>query len=572
MKKMKKALSLFLALVMVLGMVNLSVFAVETSGTIEYQKEDWTMTDDGSVGHKKTIEKTDENTFQITLSVKTKEEITQQVSSPDAAVVVVMDVSNSMAWNVNGDEAKNEADQRITQAKDAAKKFIEAFAADAGDAQRQVALVEFGSNAMTVQGWTDAASAQAAVSNIAINFGTPACTIQGTHTHNESTIEWGVFHVRWKCSECGKSVWIWQDDYTDADSHTHEKTYNGPHGKTTNDGGGTNIEGGLQLADNLLSNCPVTNGKKYVVLITDGVPTYHVYRDHYTQGDTNFIEGQKGGGNYAAQSDYKNVPTVATSIKDKGTLYTVSYASSIVEETVGGKSIDAWLASFATMNVPAGDKIDWGLDQISETIKNQAQAWILTDPIPAPYIVYKSEDNTNIPSADENPNSVLNYKTDGTGTTLTWDLKRVPVKGTEQDGSAKWYLYETTYTVHLDTTAEGFEEDKPYATNDTTTLTYMLTKDGVLQPDLMTTKLVVPEVSGKLPTVGWTIEYYKETDDGSVEYNNKKYTQDTNATETGTDKFGTKVVLSNKDANYADKYDNYTCVSANETITFGSCQ
>lgn len=200
-KQGKRGLSLFLSVVMCLSMVNLTAFAEETSGKIVSQKEDWTMTDDGSVGHKKTIRKTGENTFEITLSVKTKEEIAQQVTSPDAAVVVVMDVSNSMAWTVDGKEAKDEAQQRITQAKAAAEKFIEDFAADAGNAQRKVALVEFGSNAMTVQGWTDATTAKDAVSRIDINFGTPACTIQGQHTHEENTIEWGgLFHNRWRCS------------------------------------------------------------------------------------------------------------------------------------------------------------------------------------------------------------------------------------------------------------------------------------------------------------------------------------------------------------------------------------
>lgn len=571
MKKMKKALSLLLALVMVLGMVNLSAFAAgdETSGTIVEQKTEWTMTGDGSVGHKKTVEKTGENTFKITLSVKTKEEIQKEVISPDAAVVVVMDVSNSMKDDVDGKKTGETQNQRITKAKAAAEKFITDFAADAEGAQRKVALVEFGSNAKTVQGWSDAENAKNTVSSIGINFEVFECTTEGKHTHDEDYLvrEGKKDSKKWVCKfeDC---TFTSSKDANHRPNHTHKVTYDGPHG-TTKDGGGTNIEGGLQLAYNLLGTTDIQ--RKYVVLITDGVPTYHVYQDHYAPGDTNFIEGQQGGGNRATEADYKNVPAVATNIKSKGPLYTVSYASSKVTSTVNNQSIDAWLSSFATKNVPAGSDIDWGLSKISETIKNQAKAWILTDPIPAPYIVYRSEDNQSIPDGAVNPGNVLTYKPASDGTTLTWNLKDETAAKTELDeDDVTWYIYSTSYTIHLDTTATDFVEDQPYVTNSPTTLTYMLTKDGELQSDLKSTDLVVPKVSGKLPTASWKIEYYKQENATTGDYANYTLVDTTNSTTDA--KLGAEVKLAEQDGGYATKYgsDNYIYAKTeNETLTIG---
>ncbi len=527
-KKSKRVLSVLLTLVMIVGLLPTSVFAEDaTSGTVEWQKDSWTFSGDGKVAHKKTIEKTGENEFEITLSVKTMEEIKEQAVSEDAAVVLVMDVSNSMKETVDGKEPDDASEQRIYKAKEAAKNFIDSFAAD--DAQRKVALVEFGSSAYTVQGWTDIDSAKSAVDNVGINFEYPNCTIQGPHTHDVNTIEWGgLLGIRWRCSVKGCDLyrettpiypwfnWYWILD-REYNGHTHEQTFNGPHGETLTDGGGTNIEGGLQLADNLLGSSDISNIKnRYVVLITDGVPTYHVYQGRDNSSLT-FIEGQSGGGNYAAPSDYQNVPNVANSIKSQATLYTVSYASDKVKDKVDGKTIDAWLASFANKNVAAGADIDLGLGQISQIIQNQAKAWILTDPIPASnYITFSFDDNEGIPDLATNPGTVFGY--DSTKGELVWNLKADPPKRTEQENGVTWHIYEETYTIRLNTAGKGFVEDKPYETNGTTTLSYMVTENGQLNPELQYTKLVVPTVSGKIPEYEYHVEYYLQGNAKKGEY------------------------------------------------------
>lgn len=555
-RKSKRVLSVLLTLVMIVGLLPTSVFAEDaTSGTVEWQKDSWTFSEnDGKVAHKKTIEKTGENEFEITLSVKTMEQIKEQAVSEDAAVVLVMDVSNSMKETVDGKEPDDASEQRIYKAREAAKNFIDDFAAD--DAQRKVALVEFGSSAYTVQGWTDTDSAKSAVDNVGINFEYPNCTIQGSHTHQVNTIKWGgIFNLTWKCTDTGcplhEGEWllggwypIWDRRY---EGHTHEQTFNGPHGETLTDGGGTNIEGGLQLADNLLGSSDISNIKnRYVVLITDGVPTYHVYQGRDNSSLT-FIEGQSGGGNHAEWSDYQNVPNVANSIKSKATLYTVSYASDKVKDKVDGKTIDAWLASFANKNVAAGADIDLGLGQISQIIQNQAKAWILRDPIPAAnYITFSFDDNEDIPDLATNHDAVFGY--DSANRELVWNLKaEIPGEPVEENG-VKWYHYETKYTIRLNTAGEGFVEDQPYATNGTTTLSYMLTENGQVNPELQYTNLVVPTVSGKIPEYTYRVEYYLQNEDG------KGYTLKDTDYGPKTD-LRTTVSVTDVCTNYQTKYD-----------------
>ena len=276
----KRLLAMLMVLSMALSILPMSAMAApgdgggdqEAANQIAKQGEEKT-TKDKKVKHSKRIEQTDENTFDITLTVQTKETIEEQVVSEDAAVVLVLDVSNSM-------DKKD-----IQSVKEAARNFVEKLTDDASEnAQRKVAIVEFGSNAKTVVGWTEANSSQ-----------------------GKNKIENGITAV-----ENGFSYW----------------------GKWEKDSGGTNIEGGLRLADNLLSNDQVTNIKnKYVVLMTDGVPTYHVEEDEETDS-IDIMYGKRGGGNWATDNDYCDIydpyqpekgDTVPKSIKKKAKLYTVFY-------------------------------------------------------------------------------------------------------------------------------------------------------------------------------------------------------------------------------------------------------
>ncbi len=596
-KRMKKALSLILALVMILSLVNITALA---AGRFENQivsdGQELTI-EDGKVIQSKTIKQTGTDTFDITLMVKTLEEVQTQVISQDAAVVLVLDVSNSMNDKVGGA-------QKLGQAKAAAEAFVDAFVQDAGEGSRMVSIVEFGANAKTVSDWVDANEDANAVKNsigevtIGFQYTSGGCDEEGEHTHTETKEEKTPYsptaaelvyrsgrrgNGAWYCPECGKKV----SDGRNRPSYVNhtcyvseyvevEVTYNGPHGqKDATDSGGTNIEGGLRLANNLLGSSAVSGIKNtYVVLLTDGVPTYHVDDDDET-GSTSFMKGSSGGGSYATHDDYHDIYCTQTNqgyghiqhgdnipqqIKNKGAkLYTVAYDLAD-GGTVNSMTAKNWLAAFSTQMISADSDIFEGLGQVAEIIMNQAKAWILNDPM-GDLIEFVPNENSGVVVGNteelESSSAVLEFNTDTN--TLTWDLKS-DVSHVKKVGN--YWVYEFTYSIKLDTADQNFDENKEgdYPTNGTTTLTYMLTENGVLQPDLKSTELVVPVVKGKTPVVDYAIEYYK------WDKNTGAYpTQPTESTP-GSAKLWTTV---NAPEGYANKYNgsNYYWVGGASTMT-----
>ena len=150
---MKKALALILTLIMVLGLMPAALAATapesqqqignyahadDTDGTLGEPTEgipSEKILEDGKVIISKTIAGTEtENFFDITLKVKTTEEIKEVTSeTADAAVVLVIDISNSMSSNM------------MANAQKAAQAFINSFAPAEGDTStRKIAIVAFG--------------------------------------------------------------------------------------------------------------------------------------------------------------------------------------------------------------------------------------------------------------------------------------------------------------------------------------------------------------------------------------------------------------------------------------------
>ena len=204
-------------------------------------------------------------------------------------------------------------------------------------------------------------------------------------------------------------------------------------------------------------------------MLTDGVPTFHVEKD---SSSTSKIQGQRGGGTYATWYDYKDVPTVANAIKEKATLYTISFAT---DGWVGVKSIQAWLSSFADQNFDAtdGDELTLSFDNIAQIIENSAKAWITTDPM-GEHILFDTDfnaDSFNVTGGE----AVHSYDPDTQ--TITWNLRKDPTYTTSEKNGQTLHTYTMTYRVILDTSA-GVEAEKAYPTNGTTSLTYMLTGTG----------------------------------------------------------------------------------------------
>lgn len=499
--------------------------------------------ENGLVTMEKTIRPTGtENVFDVTLKVTTQEDLQTFDRSPDAAVVFVMDTSNSMKWDMKGNE-KNiaEKDQRITKAKAAANKFLESYIKDADGAKRLISIVEFGSNAQTVAGWTNINSAAALeemknviTNDISVNFERHK-PCDSKHTYRGQKSYWVEAKCNYPYSDCnntdpshehsgfsGSRSW-WEDahfEYRGCDKtdslHTHEGDLecegDGTHQISLgNDGGGTNIEAGLMLAKNLLNtkdseNKDVLDGISniYVILLTDGVPTFHVADDNKGNFKDNtsmyYIPGEQGGVDEAKYKDYKDVPGIASTITTTGThkadLFSIFYGSNDDKEVGKYDNASDWLQTFVSKNYDAkdSDKLDLALGKIVTTIKNMAEAWKVTDPM-GDYMLfdkeYNRDNNAIYPDNTGAASRIYNTK----DATLYWNLRKESGEPKDMGNGVTEYAYTLTYRVKLDTLSAGFEAEAFYPTNKETTLDYMLTREDV-KYELKTANFKTPTVMG----------------------------------------------------------------------------
>lgn len=394
--------------------------------------------DQNKVSFKKTISPTEtENVFDITLEVTTSEELQNISTSPDAAVVLVIDTSGSM----DGNKMKN--------AKSAARSFVEGFSAKAEEGtKRYVSVVQFASDAMCIKDWTDITTAS------------------------------------------GKGAIINEINKLKAD-------------------GGTNMEGGLQLAYNLI-NYGKTNVLEgidniNVVFLTDGEPTFHIGKKT-NRNSISKIPGTMGGGDSARYVDWKPVETIASRITTEGyKLYTialdVNVNKSFQEEDGAWKdrNVSDWLGTFSTAkyNASASELI-----KVFENIQNQialgAKAWLVTDPM-GQYIGLTDD------LAANGSHAVMASAADGTTYTnqvetkevdgqkqLVWDVKNSGISSFSTNAdTTKTYSYQLTYRITLDTTS-GAIPATGVPTNGDTTLTYMLTEDG---KDIALKTVTIPQTA-----------------------------------------------------------------------------
>ena len=452
----------------------------------------------------KTVEKTDkENEFLVTLNVKTNQDLTELSSeNPDAAVVLVLDVSGSMDWCVKcGSQTwhgkrghDHEFKSRLAAAQEAACSFLEDFsklsAGDGDPAHRWVKIIEFASNANTVRS-----------------------------DYN------------------GKQGWI------DVSSTDGLKTAKGlVNGLDAN--GGTNIEAGLQLARNNLyqrnqENSPIHDvDYLYTILLTDGKPTYGTANLNNT--DTNYIghsmrDDTGDTTNYSDVDDAKSFADSIQGLTNASQLYSICFGTDSSRDEVWedklldsdrgvsgewqDKTVKQWLteiSSGAYSGGASGDKLFENFESIMTQIALSTKAFIVKD-----------EMGQYMTSADIQP--VENGDGDGTiyndasvsDNTLTWRILFSEQDGTSTyeentDGTITGYLsYTLKYKVTLDnlqnqdTTLD--EED----VNNNATLTYAVQKeDGTWDGKVQQGTFAVPQVKSHYGNLTFT---KKGSDDKTLE-------------------------------------------------------
>ncbi|MFV0517972.1 MAG: VWA domain-containing protein, partial [Aminipila sp.] len=398
--------------------------------------------DNAAVELSKTIKKlSGDNEFEITLNVRTKDEVQTSTKENDAATVLVMDVSNSMV-----DERDN-GKTRLEAAKQAAQSFLQSYVKNAGNAKRMVSVVEFGSSGKTVSTWIDANGKNNTVSNAAKNAVNNVQTgFQQNDTQQRDYIKWRKFLNDWTWQ------WYWYCDVEECplyddwhpESDTRYKNHTHSVDVSYKDKGGTNIEAGMMLARNLMSS-GLNNGaidgigNTSVVMLTDGVLTYHVNDSNSSTSENTFIMGTSGGGYYATYNDHKDVPRVCSQLKALGSsVYTITYG--VNSDTVNGKSVSSWLnndvavtsnysADNTTTLFDAFSKIN---EKIEETISSSNM--VIEDPM-GEFITLEDQEN-------------LGENATFTGNKLKINL----LDGEKKDGITS---YTFSYKVKLNTTAQS---------------------------------------------------------------------------------------------------------------------
>lgn len=478
-----------------------------------------------------------ENYFDITLSVETTSKIEEITKAQDLAVVLVMDISNTM----NEKFRKNSSDTtpRITAAKSSAINFIDEFYkySKNSNAVRQIGLVTFNRDSYDVFGGLKNVNntSQTTLTN-SVN-GITAPGVQGEEQSKRD--------VRW-----------------------------------------TNMESGLKRANDLLATSGVKN--KYVIFLTDGLPTTYIQSGYvgYTPRNANhnknigYIEGNfynfvidraisksaDAGTNYS-EFGARKAESLAYNMKNNGIkIYSIGvgiieqhtifhlqyggtnneYANTVDTDTEGNNynytkgvtyrvpryytilpgvdvpsknattnnSVKAkyndtsyyktWLSEYiGSDNLGTNEKdrkyyydsdnknaLENAYKQIFEDIKEMTSqeinaSWVAEDPMNASgqtsniQFVGLYDDNMNLKDklniANDGESDTASYNEDKD--TISWNLKnstRTEIKKQENGKEVTYYKYEVKYRIRLENELSDFIKDKNYATNGKTYLDYVI--------------------------------------------------------------------------------------------------
>ena len=470
--------------------------------------------DDG-VKVSKTIAGTElENVFDITLTVDTPTEISRFYTEPDMAVVIVMDISNTMNSAFGGST-------RYEAAMEAAEAFLDKFAASS-DGISRIGYVAFNTDAHEI-------------------FDLKSCKDQSEANSLKNTMR----------QKTGKII--------------NANGYGDDHSRFTN------IEAGLKKARDMLDGA--SNENKYIIFLSDGFPTTYISSDYYGY-DPYCLSGTPGNDGVFYDMVTKKYCRYGTSYSDKAAIRARNMAASIknsgatifsIGVDVGGQTIKQYVDQTAqkpdhsvvdrtseTYEIGSADSTqaykNWlrnsigsgyyydstnteGLmsayNQIFQEIENihkqESQAiWVAQDPMPisegvghVEFIGLYDKSGTlyGRTLAGENKLNAENTASYDAGKkAISWDLKQSGYS-TTVEGSRTIYHYAMTYRVRLCNEEGGFEENKEYDTNGETSLTYRTIVNNNGNETMSGPKTItypIPSVEGYLAELSFT----KTDDDG----------------------------------------------------------
>jgi len=536
---MKKILKKLLGLILTFIIAFNPILSVWASNNSEQIVSSGGTTKGDNVEISKTIAPSElENYFDITLKVQTQEIAKEQ----DVAVVIVMDISNTMLQY----KLANENKTRLKAALDASQTFLETFGknSEGVNAKRKIGVVAFNSNGHILQNMTDCRNVNDGIS-IASTIATKAKNI--THSND--------------------------NNYEENPIYTKDPTRF------------TNIQAGLQVANDLLYNDNEIKNiqNKYVIFLSDGYPTTYIWRDyegHATvRTDTGILHDDllnrtmTYGTNYSERSARK-AEEKAKELRNKGTIiysigtgidnnfmtipeyekkmgqsfstidrynrtdYAVGVPSTASTEAARKQedlqNFRQWLGGKdSTTTTVIGDGIGSGygsghyfdvvknstemkiaFSTIFENIKKLTEAsWVAEDPMNSDNAAIKDviefvgiyDNKGNLYDSVKYNSSVSNNTSNNTASynkttdRINWNLKESKYIKTIS-GNKTYYNYEIKYRVRLKTEANNFKSEAILKTNGKTTLSYVVKETGKA-PKLKTLQFKVPEVKGYLGTL-----------------------------------------------------------------------
>lgn len=455
---------------------------------------------DGVVSVSKTISGTElENVFDITLKVNTKEEIKTYYKDPDAAIVIVMDISNTMTYAFGNTT-------RYKAAMAAAESFIDKFADESAGVSK-IGYVAFNTNAKKI-------------------FDLQTCS-NSTEAANLKNI------MR---TETGKVI-----NYADSPERF------------------TNVEAGLKLGRDMLASS--NNKYKYIIFLSDGFPTTYV-SSGYNGYDPYCTGGTPGNNGVFYDSVTKKYCLYGTSYSDKAAIRARTMATNIKNQgmkvfsigiDIGGQTVQAYVDQTAGKNFSVVDRTgtsyeigsansanaykNWLKNKIGSgyyydstnqsglveaytkifdemkrySEQEMASLWVTVDPMPATIDPYKVIDfvgfcnqngvlvGSQLSGQSESGGENTAAYSD-TETVINWDLKKSGFR-LQTSGNVTTYYYELVYRVRLENETSGFVERNVYNTNDPTYLKYqtIVNSDGVKKySEVKTIDFPIPAVEGYL--------------------------------------------------------------------------
>ena len=458
MKKLKKLFGLLIAFLMCFSPF-FNIFAEADNNNQIVKKGGSNSNEEDGVSVSKNIYPSElENYFDIILTVQTK----NRAVDPDLAVVIVMDISNTMTYKFTGNP---DSTSRLTAAKNASNNFIDKFAEHSQDSSidRKLGFVAFNSDSYEI------------------------FDLQDCNESNKQSLKDKI------TNGIDKNI---------VDKN-HKKRF-------------TNIESGLKRAKDMLDKSSAS--KKYILFLSDGFPTTYI-ENGYVGYDTYDSTGARFkdrvlnkpclyGTSYSDEAAIR-ARQMATTIKNSGIgIYSVGV-------DIGGQTIQNYIDQTARENFSVVDRNEdatyeigsassanayknwlkskigsgyyYGVNDpnamtdvfgsIFEQIMILSEAtWVTEDPMNSSnqpknieFIGMYGENKVLSDSVTKSDNYPNTASFDTTNEKIKWDLKN---STPEINGNT--YTYKLHYRVRIKNELSDFEEETSYKTNGVTTLNYVV--------------------------------------------------------------------------------------------------